>query len=176
MTITNTIINSLEPKIYVACLAAYNAGYLHGDWITANQPKEDVQNAINQMLSKSPIARAEEWAIHDYEDFGSIHLEEYTDLETISEMAEIIEEHGDLGAELIAYHGNCPDLAKSALDGYCGEYDSEKDYAQQLMNDCYEVPEYLQYYIDYDKFARDLFLTDNYSIDIRGKYHVFNHV
>jgi hypothetical protein len=24
---------STETRIYVACLAAYNAGYLHGEWI-----------------------------------------------------------------------------------------------------------------------------------------------
>jgi Antirestriction protein (ArdA) len=35
MTSTATLIT--EPRIYVACLAAYNNGYLHGAWIDAIQ-------------------------------------------------------------------------------------------------------------------------------------------
>ena len=174
MTKTDPNINSLEPKIYIACLAAYSAGHLHGAWIKANQSEDEIHNEIHQMLAKSPKAGAEEWAIHGYEDFGSIHLEEYENISTIVEMAEIIKEHGELGAEIIAHYSNCPDDAKNALEEYCGEYDSERGYARQLMDDCYEVPEYLQYYIDYDKFARDLFMCDNYSINVRGKCHVFN--
>lgn len=176
MTNTDTTTNSLEPKIYVACLRAYNAGHLHGAWIKANQPIDEIYSAINQMLSKSPEAGAEDWAIHDYEDFGSIHIKEYTDIETIVAIADLIEEYGELGAEAVAYNGNCPDDARKALEEYCGEFDSEEDYARQLMEDCYEVPEYLQFYIDYDKFAHDLFVNDNYSIDIRGKCHVFRYV
>ena len=30
-------------RIYVADLAAYNAGYLHGVWIDASQDLEDIQ-------------------------------------------------------------------------------------------------------------------------------------
>ena len=30
------------PKIYVACLAAYNNGFLHGQWIDANQETEAI--------------------------------------------------------------------------------------------------------------------------------------
>jgi antirestriction protein len=41
------------PKIYVACLAAYNAGYLHGDWIDADQDADDIYQEIRDMLSRS---------------------------------------------------------------------------------------------------------------------------
>ena len=53
-----------NPRIYVACLAAYNSGYLHGAWIDADQPADDIQSAVGEMLAASPIPRAEEWAIH----------------------------------------------------------------------------------------------------------------
>ncbi len=52
------------PRIYVACLAAYNNGHLHGRWIDAAQDAEDIQSEISEMLSASPIPNAEEWAIH----------------------------------------------------------------------------------------------------------------
>ena len=32
-----TITTNTEPRIYVACLAAYNNGILHGAWIDAAQ-------------------------------------------------------------------------------------------------------------------------------------------
>ncbi len=176
MTNTNITTNSLQPKIYVACLAAYNAGYLHGVWIDATESLDFILSAIRTMLSNSPIPNAEEWAIHDYEDFSSIHLEEYTGLDTVVAIVEIVKEHGELGAEIIAYHGNCLDDAKTALENYCGEYDNEADYAEQLMNDCYDVPEHLQFYINYDKFAHDLFINDNYSVYVHGKCHVFNSI
>ena len=53
-----------EPKIYVACLAAYNNAYLHGKWIDLTQELEDVWTEINTMLKSSPIPEAEEYAIH----------------------------------------------------------------------------------------------------------------
>ena len=167
-------VNFLEPKIYAACLAAYNAGYLHGIWIDASQSLDLILSEIKTMLSNSSIPNAEEWAIHDYEDFGSICLDEYSDLETVVSIADVIKKYGKLGAEIVAYHGNYVNDARNALDNYCGEYDSKVDYAKQLMNDCSEVPEYFQFYIDYDKFARDLFISDNYSIDVNNKCHVFS--
>ena len=32
-----TNVSDSNPRIYVACLAAYNNGYLHGAWIDADQ-------------------------------------------------------------------------------------------------------------------------------------------
>jgi len=38
--------NKSEPKIYVACLAAYNNGILHGRWIDANQDADTIRDEI----------------------------------------------------------------------------------------------------------------------------------
>ncbi|MEM7579091.1 MAG: antirestriction protein ArdA [Cyanobacteria bacterium P01_A01_bin.80] len=77
------------PKIYVACLSAYNNGYLHGLYIDATQEPDDILDDINWMLSWSPMAdieACEEWAIHDYECWEGIKLSEYEDIETVSEL------------------------------------------------------------------------------------------
>ena len=66
------------------------------------------------------------------------------------------------------------ETAQRTWDEYQGTYDSEEDFAYELMNSCYEVPSYLEYYIDYEKFARDLFLCDYLSIEVDGKIHVFS--
>lgn len=53
-----------EPRIYVADLAAYNSGYLHGVWIDATLDASDIQDQVNAMLEQSPVGDAEEYAIH----------------------------------------------------------------------------------------------------------------
>ena len=51
------------PRIYVACLAAYNNGILFGEWIPADQTETDIRKNIQTMLSASPIKDAKEWPI-----------------------------------------------------------------------------------------------------------------
>ena len=49
-----------SPRIYVACLAAYNAGQLHGEWINADREANEIQADIKSILEKSPEASAED--------------------------------------------------------------------------------------------------------------------
>lgn len=53
------------PRVYIACLAAYNSGKLHGRWIDADQDADDIRREVAEMLKASPEPNAEEWAIHD---------------------------------------------------------------------------------------------------------------
>ena len=86
-----------EIRIYVACLAAYNNGKLHGAWIDATQDLDDIQDQINQMLADSPEPDAEEYAIHDYEGFDGYGLSEYEGIQSVHEIACFIEEHPEIG-------------------------------------------------------------------------------
>ena len=162
------------PRIYVACLAAYNNCYLHGAWIDVTDV-ETLKTEIQAMLAKSPITNAEEWAIHDYEGFESLSLGEFESLDDVVAYAEFIKEHGELGAELYNYYGDLDSAVTALEDDYHGEHDSEEDFARQLFDDCYahELPKQLSYYIDYEKFSHDLFISDYLSIECGGKTHVF---
>ena len=84
----------LRPYIYVASLSDYNAGRLHGVWLDANRAPEELQASINMMLAASDEDVAEEFAIHDYEEWGPVHLDEYTPLDMISRVAKGLAEHG----------------------------------------------------------------------------------
>jgi antirestriction protein len=164
-------------NIYVACLASYNNGYLYGRWIDATQGVAAIQEEIQAMLNESPVLDAEEWAIHEYDGFGVCGLSEYESLSVVCEMAEFIEEHGDLAVGLMN-HSDSIECARDAIeDHYHGEHDSELDFATNLFDDCYigSIPESVRYYIDYNSFCRDLFINDYYSIDVNGKSHIFSH-
>ena len=163
------------PKIYVACLAAYNNGYFHGQWIDANRSAEAIQSDIQYMLKQSPIPDAEEWAIHDYQGFKGLRLSEYEDIATVAEIAGFVQQYGEAWA-LFAEHVGIEYATKEAFEeAYQGEWDSEEAFAENLAEETMEIPEHLQYYIDYEKFARDLFIDDYFSADGEGrKVYVFS--
>lgn len=87
-----TTASTEQPRIYVACLAAYNNSILHGEWIDAAQEPWALYDDVRAMLSASPVAGAEEWAIHDCEGFGGVRIGEHTGLERVSELATFIAE------------------------------------------------------------------------------------
>jgi len=155
-------------EIYIASLTDYNNGILHGSWFRPADysDAEELMEAIQEkVLATSPTAQkypdeiAEEWAIHDYSDAPDIGLGEYEDLERIVEIAQGLDEHGDMfRAYLEEIDSN--GTPQHAHDCYHGEYDSEEDFAEQFIRECYEIPDHLEYYIDWEKFARDLFMSD----------------
>ena len=165
----------LNPKIYVACLAAYNNGYLHGAWIDANQDTDALYADIKKILTSSPVTNAEEWAIHDYEDFGDMNIDEYTAIETVSLIANFITEHDELGAAVLSHvNGDIAEACQLLEECYHGEYDSEEDFAMSFADDTMNIPDNLAYYIDYEKMARDLFINDFFSIEVNHKIHIFS--
>jgi len=145
-----------NPRIYVACLAAYNNGYLHGRWIDAAQDAWAIYDDVKAMLATSPIAEAEEWAIHDYEGFGNVRISEYAGFAYVSELAAFIAEHGELGLCLLEqYSGEIEEAREALEDRYIGTYSSLADYAQEVTEDSITIPQTLAYYIDWQAMARD---------------------
>lgn len=164
-----------EPAIYVACLAAYNNGTLHGEWINLAQDIEDVWKDIRRILKNSPEPDAEEWAIHDYAGFDGLKIGEYENIESIHELAAFIEENGDLGSALLAYHDGDVSFAESSLENYFGCYSSLEEYVQEKTEETTVIPEHLAAYIDYASMARDLELSgDVFTIETaHDEIHVF---
>lgn len=151
---------SEEIRIYVADLAAYNNGKLHGAWINACEELDDINAQINEMLSASPEGFSEEYAIHDYEGFGGYTLSEYAGVEATHEIACFVAEYLDFGGELLNHFGGDLEEAKAAAEeNYCGCYKSLADYAQELTEDTMQIPESIAYYVDYERMGRDMDLS-----------------
>jgi hypothetical protein len=84
------------PRVWIACLAAYNEGHLHGEWVDATDVDE-MNEAGARIIKTSPALLPEELAIHDYDGFGNLPstLGEYPSFETVARIGALIEEHGD---------------------------------------------------------------------------------
>lgn len=168
-----------SPRIYAASLADYNSARLLGTWIDADRGADELHHDIQTMLAESTEEIAEEWAIHDYEGFGPLHLSEYEPIETVARIARGITEHGIAFAHWASLIGTGDDELDGFADHYLGHWPSVGAYAIELVEDfgvqreldrlTLPFREYIR--IDTDALARDLeieYLTseDNNGIHI----------
>ena len=167
-----------EPRIYVADLASYNSGYLHGVWIYASEELEVIWEQINAMLANSPIANSEEWAVHDYEGFGGYQVSEYKSIASLNEIALFIEEHEQLGTLLLTNFYDLDEARKTMEENYHGCYASLADYAQAFTEETTDIPTTLEYYIDYEKMGKDWEMPgDIFTIETaHDEVHIFSNV
>jgi antirestriction protein len=154
-----------QPRIYVASLADYNEGRLHGAWIDAAQSAEELEGAVKAMLDDSPSPGAEEWAIHDYEGFGLLHLDEFDSMESVASVAAGITEHGPAFAAWAAHVGADSEHLGDFHEAYMGEWESGKAFAEEMLADLGEIeelervlPKHLAPYIEinYGRYFGDL--------------------
>ena len=165
-------------KIYVACLESYINGILHGRWIDATKEVDDIESEITTMLNESSFREAEEWAIHDFDGFGDLHLGEYKNLTSIYKIALFLQEHEELGEKLLNYTGCDIDHAQTIIDDdYLGKYESITHYARELTESCTEIPDGIKYYIDYKSMGKDMLLDDYMVFEADyNEVHVFQHI
>ncbi|PXX08223.1 antirestriction protein [Nitrosomonas ureae] len=154
-------------RIYIADLAAYNNGKLHGVWINACDDLDAIRTQINEMLATSPEGFSEEYAIHDYEGFGGYTLSEYEGIDAAHDIACFIAEYPDFGGELLnLFGGDLEEARTAAEENYCGCYKSLADYAQELTQETTKIPETIAYYVDYERMGRDMDLNgDIFTIE-----------
>lgn len=166
-----------HPRIWIASLADYNSGRLHGAWVDANQDPDDLEQAAWRILASSPEPAAEEWAIHDHDGFGPLQLGEYESFADISAIAKGIAEHGPafaVWAEIV-WDGGGPldhDLLAEFPDYYMGDHESPEAWAEEMFQDFgytleagAHLPEAMQpyFHLDYQAFAEDMRLSGEVS-------------
>lgn len=161
--------------IYVADLAAYNEGIIHGVWIDATQDMVTIETAVDCMLKRSPIKYAEEYAIHDTQGFGQFCVHECQSLETVNQVALFIQEYPTFGAALLNHFGDICEANACAEESYQGCFDNLAAFTQQLTEDISNIPEHLVNYIDYERIARDYEMSgDIFTIETAyNEVHVF---
>ena len=161
-----SIQNQSQMRIYVADLAAYNNGYLVGSWI--DLPSDDIEAEVQRVLDQGTSIRvlegvydgvpSEEFAIHDYE--LPWHIDEWENLIDLNEDVrryDSLSEQDQKKVRFLISNGEC---IESALQLYelvdIYEDMSYLDLAYEIIDETWDVPQHLQAYIDYEKFAREL--------------------
>lgn len=170
-----------RPRIWVGSLADYNAGRLHGDWLDAAVPDEELRAAVQRILAGSHEPDAEEYGIFDYDEFGAFRVGEYEQLDVVTRVARGIAEHGLAFAAYAQLHDADPAMLDSFGDSYVGKYNSPEEWARDVLHDSLEaeldrtVPEALRGYvsINYAGFARDAELSGGMHFERSPDGHVY---
>ena len=171
------------PKIYVACLASYNAGILHGNWIDLDGT-ETLEDRISEILKASPEDDAEEWAVHDHEFCG--HLSEYAGTNTLNAIQEAFEKVEAEGIDWEVFCEYCAHLGHDIEAGqvemfseaYAGTADTLEDWCIEFLEETGQlesIPENLRHYFDYAAYARDMEINDVFTISHNSETLVFWH-
>jgi len=158
------------PKIYVADLEAYNNGRLVGEWLdlTDYNDADELMDAIQDVLKKSG---GEEYAIHDYENLPRSMYSEYMGARDFAELYEMMDlaKENDLPLDVVM--DIVSQFDRSALDEFTGVYDSEQDFAEQLVEELglenFNSPEYYVYISETDRRLMAGEESDFYVEDIK---------
>jgi antirestriction protein len=156
----------MEMRIYVANLAAYNAGFLVGEWIDLPLEKDELWSRIQKILDKwnDGCRPSEEWAIHDYEGFP-FEVSEYSNVDKLNKIAETLNNlNEDEDVIKAVFDLLNRDEALEKLQN--GEYrvyddcDSMGDVAYQLYEESGRLAEIEKVisssYIDWEVIGRDM--------------------
>jgi len=144
-------------RVYITDLGAYNAGRLRGEWFELGvMDNDELEAKIKDMLKYG-----EEWAIHDYE--LPFKIEEYESIfklnSFIEELDRLSEYEQVLALWLVSdYQESYEDAIDRARSGdyYIREADSLEEVAEEEIEELYNIPKGLEYYIDYSRYADDM--------------------
>ena len=152
-----------DMAVYIANLGKYNEGYLVGDWFTFPIDEEDVAERIglNEYY--------EEYAVHDTENFP-MTIKEFTSIEELNRIYDMIQELPDHILEALdefkSYYGSLEELVDHKDEIYLySECETMTDVAYLFideLNALGDIPSYLENYIDYEAYGRDLSINGTF--------------
>ena len=168
------------PRIYVACLASYNNGDLYGTWIDCDKEPKEIEQAIKAMLELSEEEDVEEYAIHDFDDWQGIGIDEYESIGKVAELAALIIKHGKAFAAHYNHYGT-EATEETFDDSYQCESESEAAFVRELWEENGRLKEIenlgvSDHWIDWEAIARDEFVNSYYSEKVDNKVYVFSRI
>mgnify|MGYP002750146109 FL=1 len=165
-----------QPSVYVGTYGKYNDGSLCGLWIDLS-----TFNGYDDFIDFCKAIHADEedpeLMAQDYEGFPRQWYNEgfmsEEDFDHILEYSDMCDKHGQ---EAVDDYLEFRDELDNFEEAYCGEWDSEEDFARHIVSECYDLERsmgQLANYFDYEAFGRELFMWD-YSMGANG--NVFRRV
>ena len=155
-----------EAAIYVGTYAKYNAGSLFGKWFNLSDfaDKDEFMEACKELHKDEEDP---EFMFQDRENIPEELVSESWISEIFFELRDKVEDLDSTVQEAFSAwldydsrdlsKADADDLVKKFTDEYIGQYDEEEDYAREVIEQCYELPDFALNYFDYAAYARDLF-------------------
>lgn len=153
------------PAVFVGTYHKYNNGSLKGAWLDLEQ-FSDYDEFIEVCKVLHNDEDDPEFMFQDFQGFPRAWYDESSlreDFDNIIEYAQLDDDDKQIVEEFAEWSGEYN--IERAKDAFIGVYDSEEDFAEQMVNECYDLEGImgnLSYYFDYSKYARDLFMSDYY--------------
>lgn len=163
-----------DAKIYVRTYENYNNGSFPVGWLNLSDysNKEEFFEACRELHNDE---KAPEFMFQDWENIPEALISESWLSENFFALRDAVEDLSETEQEafFVWCNHSLHDLGKEDVydlvnrfkDSYVGKYDDEEDFAYQMVEECYDLPDFAKTYFDYEKFARDLFLCDYYFED-----------
>lgn len=155
-------------RVYVGTYGKYANGDLTGDWLTLSD-YEDKEAFLAACKELHKDEESPEFMFQDWENIPDGLVTESKIEEVAFSFARMLPEMSD--TEQRAFMAWCDykaidwsrdddSILVDFWDEYVGEYDSEVSFAEELIDQCYDLDEFCRRYFDTAALARDLFITD----------------
>lgn len=159
-----------QPSVYVGTYGKYNDGSLCGLWIDLST-FNDYDEFIDFCKAIHADEEDPELMAQDFEEFPRQWYNEgfmsEDDFDNIIEYSELCDKYSrEAVDDYMEFHDELDDFEEA----YCGEWDSEEDFARHIVSECYDLERSmgeLANYFDYEAFGRELFMWD-YSMGANG--------
>lgn len=161
-------------EIYITDLAAYNNGYLIGEWVALPMDEEDLKAKITEILAIGAKACGDtehaEIFITDYES-DLVSIGEYDNIFSLNTMAEKSESLNGYEIKAVRFLlnnnlvKNFDEAMECFEDVIIHEDTTLEDLAYELVNECYSLdslPSIIANNIDYEKIGRELEMDGRY--------------
>ena len=153
-------------NIFVNTWGNYNEnGADGGQWITLPMEEEELQEVLENIAAHMKDEDPE-WFINDYEWTIEMELGDVHEMDSITEWNERCQDADDLeeweaeeiAAAIEAYGYTFAEALDRQQRGCFIFYRGQdlEEVAEDLINECYDLPEFALRYFDYEAFARDL--------------------
>ena len=153
-------------NIYINTWGNYNEnGADLGEWITLPMDEAELEAKLEEVAERMKD-NDPEWFVNDYEWTSEIEPRDIGENENILELNAFIEEldgldkwdQKEIAAAMEAWGYSFAEAMDKQQRGYFTFYADAtlEEVAEEIINDCYDLPEFALRYFDYEAFARDL--------------------
>lgn len=155
-----------SPALYCGTYGKYNEGNFSGMWVNIST-FDSYDDFVNFCKAIHADEENPEIMLQDGENIPDSLCNERMGEEEFEKIMEYCELCDDYGVEAVGdfLEFYSPDDLDRMHDAYAGVYDSEEDFAEKIVSDCYDIENMmgdLACYFDYEALARDLFISDYY--------------